>query len=40
MSHDAYGMGRIVQVEATAVTVDFGAETVRVLSPFHKMTRI
>jgi hypothetical protein len=40
VSHDSYGMGRVVQVEAAAVTVDFGPKTVRVMSPFHKMTRI
>ena len=38
VSHDAYGMGRVVQVETAAVTVDFGAQTVRIPSPFHKMT--
>lgn len=37
VSHDAYGMGRVVGVEAHAVTVDFGTRTVRVTSPFHKM---
>jgi hypothetical protein len=40
VSHDSYGMGRVIQVEATAVTVDFRPQTVRVVSPFHKMTRI
>jgi hypothetical protein len=40
VSHDAYGMGRVVQVEAAAVTVDFRSQTVRVMSPFHKMARL
>lgn len=40
VSHDTYGMGRVIQVEATAVTVDFRPQTVRVVSPFRKMTRI
>jgi hypothetical protein len=40
VSHDSYGMGRVVHVDATAVTVDFGAQTVRVKSPFEKMTLI
>lgn len=40
VSHDSYGMGRVIQVEAMAVTVDFGRQTVRVTSPFHKMARI
>jgi len=40
VSHDSYGMGRVIHVEATAVTVDFRPLTVRITSPFHKMTRI
>lgn len=40
VSHDSYGVGRVVQVEAEAVTVDFRPRTVRVTSPFHKMTLI
>jgi hypothetical protein len=40
VSHDAYGMGRVIQAEAAAVTVDFGSRTVRVVSPFSKMTRL
>jgi predicted 2-oxoglutarate/Fe(II)-dependent dioxygenase YbiX len=40
VSHDSYGMGRVIQVEATAVTVDFRSQTVRVVSPFRKMARI
>lgn len=40
VSHDAYGMGRVVQIEAGAMTVDFRPKTVRVMSPFHKVTRI
>ncbi len=38
VSHDAYGMGRVVAVESDAVTVDFGTQTVRITSPFRKMT--
>lgn len=37
VSHDSYGMGRVVGAEADAVTVDFGTQTVRITSPFHKM---
>ena len=40
VSHDSYGLGRVIQVEATAVTVDFRPQMVRVVSPFRKMTRI
>lgn len=37
VSHDSYGMGRVIGVEADAVTVDFRTQTVRITSPFHKM---
>jgi hypothetical protein len=30
-------MGRVIQVEAAAVTVDFRSQKVRITSPFHKM---
>ena len=40
VSHDAYGMGRVVGREAEAVTVDFRTQTVRVMSPFHKMAKL
>ena len=40
VSHDSYGMGRVIHVEANAVTVDFRPLTVRITSPFRKMTRI
>jgi hypothetical protein len=33
VSHDSHGMGRVIQVETTAVTVDFRSRTVRVASP-------
>ena len=35
--HDVYGVGRVTGVEASAVTVDFGWQTVRITSPFYKM---
>ncbi|GGB19091.1 hypothetical protein GCM10011492_06220 [Flexivirga endophytica] len=38
--HDSYGMGRVVGREAEAVTVDFRTSTVRVTSPFRKMTKL
>jgi predicted 2-oxoglutarate/Fe(II)-dependent dioxygenase YbiX len=40
VSHDAYGMGRVRRLEAGAVVVDFGSETVRVTSPFTKMSKL
>ncbi len=40
VSHDSYGLGRVVGVDAGGVTVDFGAGTVRVTTPFRKMTKL
>ncbi|HEX4473201.1 MAG TPA: hypothetical protein VH085_14620 [Nocardioides sp.] len=40
VSHDAYGMGRVLQVEAHAVTVDFGSRNVRITSPFAQMSKL
>jgi hypothetical protein len=40
VSHDLYGVGRVVGLEATAVTVDFGNQTVRIKSPYQKMEHL
>jgi hypothetical protein len=40
VSHDSHGVGRVVDVEAAAVTVDFGSCRVRVTSPFRKMEKL
>ena len=40
VSHDSYGMGRVVHVEAAAVTVDFRSQKVRITSPFRKMAKL
>lgn len=37
VSHDTYGVGRIVGMDVGAVTADFGTQTVRIKSPFNKM---
>ena len=40
VSHDTYGLGRVTQLQTGAVVVDFGSQTLRVPSPFHKMARL
>jgi hypothetical protein len=40
VSHDAYGLGRVVGVDAGGVTVDFSSRTVRITTPFRKMTKL
>jgi hypothetical protein len=40
VSHDTYGLGRVVQEEGAAVTVDFGSRSVRLVSPFPKLEKL
>ena len=40
ISHDTYGVGRVIGKETEAVTVDFGTRRVRIASPFHKMEKL
>ena len=41
VTHDKYGLGRIIQVEGdTAVVVDFSPRRVRITAPFARMTRL
>ena len=40
VTHDKYGLGRVVVVESEFVTVDFGSHQIRIGSPFHKLTKL
>jgi hypothetical protein len=40
VSHDSYGVGRVVTTEGAAVTVDFGSKTVRIASPYNKLEHL
>ncbi len=40
VSHQTYGLGRVVGEESAAVTVDFGDSRHRIVSPFHKLERL
>lgn len=40
VSHDSYGVGRVVGVDGGGATVDFGNRTVRIATPFRKMTKL
>ena len=40
VTHDMYGLGRVVTAEDAAVTVDFGSHLIRIVSPFHKLTKL
>lgn len=40
VSHQTYGLGRVVGKESAAVSVDFGSSIRRIVSPFHKLERL
>jgi hypothetical protein len=40
VSHDQYGLGRVVSKEYSAVTVDFGNCTHRINSPYPKLQKL
>ncbi|MGA8209454.1 MAG: hypothetical protein WB441_12030 [Nocardioidaceae bacterium] len=40
VSHDSYGMGRVVGAEPEAVTVDFRTQTVRIPSPYQRLEHL
>jgi hypothetical protein len=40
VTHDKYGLGRVIRAEEAAVIVDFGCEHVRIVSPFQKLTKL
>jgi len=40
VSHDSYGLGRVVGVHAGGATVDFMGKTVWITTPFLKMTKL
>lgn len=41
VTHDKYGLGRIVMVEGdSAVVVDFAPRRVRIMTPFARMSKL
>ncbi len=41
VTHDKYGLGRVILVEGdTAVVVDFAPRKVRITTPYTKMTKL
>lgn len=40
VSHDSYGLGHVIELESSAVKVDFRSQTVRITSPYHKMAKL
>ena len=37
VTHDLYGLGRVVRMDAHAATVDFGSQVLRVAHPYPKL---
>lgn len=40
VSHDNYGLGSVIAVDPTGVTVDFGDRTLRITTPFARMEKL
>lgn len=40
VTHDKFGLGRVIVEEAAAVVVDFGSQHVRVTSPYSRLTKL
>lgn len=41
VTHDKYGLGVVIGVEEEiAVLVDFGTQQERIISPYHKLTKL
>lgn len=40
VSHQTYGLGRVVGTESAAVTVNFGTRTLRIVRPYYKLEKL
>ncbi|WP_239111737.1 hypothetical protein [Phycicoccus sonneratiae] len=40
VTHDRFGLGRVIVLEPAAVLVDFGAQRARVTSPYTRLTKL
>jgi hypothetical protein len=40
VTHDRYGLGRVVSTEAGSVIVDFGTVKQRISAPYAKLTKL
>ncbi|MHB1431366.1 MAG: hypothetical protein ACYCVZ_04525 [Streptosporangiaceae bacterium] len=40
VTHDRYGLGRVISTEADHVLVDFGTSKYRISAPYAKLTRL
>ncbi len=40
VTHDRYGLGRVISTEADTVLVDFGTSRQRISAPYTKLTKL
>lgn len=40
VTHDTYGLGRVIRVDDTALVVDFGTQRVRIATPCAKLSKL
>jgi hypothetical protein len=40
VTHDRYGLGRVIEVDEDTVLVDFGTHQERITAPYPKLTRL
>ncbi|MFI5064140.1 MAG: hypothetical protein ACHP9Z_09210 [Streptosporangiales bacterium] len=40
VTHDRYGLGRVISADATGVLVDFGTQQERIAAPYTKLTKL
>jgi hypothetical protein len=40
VTHDKYGLGRVILVESGAVVVDFGTQKIRITAPFARVAKL
>lgn len=40
VTHDRYGLGRVISAEEDAVLVEFGADRHRISAPYTKLTKL
>ena len=40
VTHDRYGLGRVISAEAGTVVVEFGAVRHRISAPYAKLTKL
>jgi hypothetical protein len=40
VTHDKYGLGRVILVESDAVVVDFATKKLRIAAPYARMTKL